>query len=135
MRRPEQRLWDRFRNAAKGHLRLERVENIVTVGMPDVLSLSKGAVAWVELKSALVYPARNTTAVLGNKGLSIEQRNWHNDWARWGGKSYLLVGVASTDVYLIGGQQSDAVNTFTREELEKHALANDWSSVISRLKT
>lgn len=133
MRRPEQRLWDRFRNAAKGELRLERVENVVAVGMPDVLSLGAGAVTWVELKSVPSHPVRPSTPVLGNRGLSVEQRNWHLDWMRWGGKSYVLVGVG-TSLYLISGDAADIVNTFNREDLEENSLASDWPSIISRLK-
>lgn len=135
MRTTEQRLWDRFRSALGSRIRLERVENVVTVGMPDVISLVDAAVRWVELKAVEDYPARASTPVLGDKkGLSRDQRNWHLDWARWGGTSFALIGVGSRDLYLIPGRLADHINKMNRQELIDFAAARDWAQIYEALK-
>jgi hypothetical protein len=131
MRRPEQRLWDRMRDALSHEVRLERVENVVTTGMPDVVACVNGKVSWIELKSVEEFPSRATTPVLGNKsGLRQEQKNWHMDWARWGGRSYVLIGVGSKQLFLMSGGLADFVNAMPRGELEKHSLAETWLDVF-----
>jgi len=128
MRKQEQRLWDRMRHALNGRLRLERIENIVTTGMPDVLSTCKHT-AFVELKAVDEPPVRETTRVLGAKGLSIDQRNWHLDFTRWGGCSYILIGVGAKQLFMITGRKADLVNEMTMEELRMNSLANNWNDV------
>ena len=135
MRTTEQRLWDRFRSSLGSKIRLERVENMVTVGMPDVISLVESSVCWVELKAVVDYPARATTPVLGDKkGLSREQRNWHHDWWRWGGVSFVLIGVGSHDLYLIRGKFADQINKMNQQSLIDFAVARDWAEVYEALK-
>ncbi len=135
MRTTEQRLWDRFRSSLGSKIRLERVENIVTVGMPDVISLVEASVCWVELKAVEDYPARASTQVLGDKrGLSREQRNWHLDWARWGGVSFVLIGVGSRDLYLIHGALADQINAMNKQALIDFATAREWAQIYEALK-
>lgn len=134
MRKPEQRLWDRMRNALGTLTRLERVENVVTVGMPDVVSCVEGSVVWVELKAVEVFPHRPSTAVLGNKGLSREQKNWHLDWARWGGRSYVLIGVGSKHLFLISGVHADEINDMPHNELLLHSCAESWPAILEVIK-
>ena len=58
MRLKEQRLWDAMRKAAPKGVWLQRVENIVVDGMPDVYAVeTEGGACWVELK-APVRPKR-----------------------------------------------------------------------------
>lgn len=128
MRKTEQRLWDRMRRALNGRVRLERIENIVTSGMPDVLATCNH-VAFVELKAVETPPAREMTRVLGDKGLSIEQRNWHLDFARWGGCSYILIGIGTEHLFMINGRRADEVNGMNMSELKKHSLVSDWDDV------
>jgi len=128
MRKPEQKLWDRMRRALIGRVRLERIENIVTSGMPDVLSTCDH-VAFVELKAVVSPPVRDTTRLLGEKGLSIEQRNWHLDFARWGGCSYVLIGIGVSHLFMISGRHADLINYMTIDELKKHSVASNWNDV------
>ena len=123
MRKTERRLWDRMRRALNGRVRLERIENIVTNGMPDVLATCNH-VAFVELKAVEAPPVREMTRVLGDKGLSIEQRNWHLDFARWGGCSYILIGVGIEHLFMINGRRADEVNNMSMSELKKHSLGS-----------
>ena len=72
-----------MRRAIGKDVRLERIENVVGVGTPDVLACCH-ITAFVELKAVDAPPVRETTRVLGDKGLSRDQRNWHVDWHQWG---------------------------------------------------
>jgi hypothetical protein len=133
MRKKEQRLWDRMRAAksAAPSVRLERIENLVGVGTPDVIALRSGQVTWVELKSVDAFPVKATTRVLGAKGLSTAQRNWHYEWHAHEGRSLILVGVGTINIYAIPGFLADAVNEMSRLDLEKHSIANDWTALFN----
>jgi hypothetical protein len=133
MRKQEQRLWDRMR-AAKvtvPNVRLERIENLVGVGTPDVIALRSGQVTWVELKSVDDFPAKAATRVLGAKGLSTAQRNWHYEWYAHEGRSIVLVGVGSSNIYAIPGFLADAVNGMSRIDLEKYSIAQSWTDLFN----
>lgn len=135
MRKPEQRLWDRFSsNCSSRGLWLQRVENGLVDGMPDVLSISKftGKVCWIELKYA-IEPARPTTPLLTDaRGLSIEQRNWHLNWCKHSGTSYLLVGTEKRTL-LIRGEYADVVNSMPVCDLIELACAHDWQGIKQEL--
>ncbi len=137
MRLKEQRLWDRFNANMKKRpwLKLERVENLVGVGFPDVVAIAAGGlVAMVELKAVDAAPARATTALLGDKaGASREQRNWHLEWARLGGNSYFLVGVGSNVNLLVPGKLHDQVNLLPLAALIDAACATNWNEIYSEL--
>lgn len=130
MRKTEQRLWDRMREALGRKLRLERIENIVNVGTADVFSLANGRVTPVELKAVESYPARAATRVLGDKGLSREQRNWHLSWRQNGGSSLILIGVGSHDMFVVPGALADLVNDMNAEELAQHSVAQNWQQLF-----
>lgn len=138
MRKTEQRLWDRMRKhaaaAADRRVRLERVENLVGVGMPDVLAIYRGQVTWCELKSVDAFPARDTTRVLGPKGASVAQRNWHHDWYLHGGRSIIVVGVGTSFLVAIPGFLADAVNEMSRQELRDNCIAQGYDGLMAYLK-
>lgn len=137
MRKTEQRLWDRMRKHAAAlapKLRLERVENLVGVGMPDVLAIASGRVSWLELKSVDAYPVREFSRVLGaTKGLSVAQRNWHYEWYAHSGKSFIVVGVGPADVFAIPGVLGDAINFMTRKDLQRQCVADSWATLFEQL--
>ena len=134
MRKQEQRLWDRMRaKAVAPRVRLERIENLVNVGTPDVIALSHGQVTWIELKAVGAFPVKAATRVLGVKGLSVSQRNWHYGWYAEGGRSLILIGVGPTTIYAIPGFLADAVNDMPRGDLEKYAVAVDWDFLFAYL--
>jgi hypothetical protein len=123
MRLKEQRLWDRMRSNLLRHsgggLQLQRIENMVGNGIPDVLACRASKVTFMELKVASGIPVRATTSLLGDaEGLNAEQRNWHLDWAKHGGRSWVVIGVAGTDLHwAIEGRHADKINGATLADL------------------
>lgn len=133
MRKPEQRLWDRLRKAAAGRIHAERIENVVGVGRPDVDTLVAGSFVPVELKQVAAWPVRHSTRVLGDKGLSQQQKNWHLIWRLWGGTSLIVVGVGD-EIYAFSGQHADRVNEFSRAQFDLYAIAKSMAEVIEKLE-
>lgn len=133
-RKPEQRLWDRLRKAAANRIHTERIENIVGVGRPDVDTLCAGSFVPVELKQVDGWPKRAATRVLGDKGLSQDQKNWHLTWRRWGGDSLIVVGVGQ-DVYAFGGAMADYVNGYNTDQFRAAALLTGMEQIIEFLES
>lgn len=133
MRKKEQRLWDRMRRALTGKVRLERIENVVSVGTPDLLCLANGKTSMVELKAVEDWPARATTRVLGSQGLSVDQKNWHHDWTRNGGTSFIIIGVGKIEVFAMEGRWADFVNDFAQEQLRQNSSAIGWDDISKLL--
>lgn len=122
-RKKEQLLWDRMHsNLRNRKLLLQRVENMAGVGDPDVRVLRKGRVTYCELKVASRLPVREATPLLGDEGLSVEQRNWHLEWIAHGGRSMIIVGVRGTAMHwALWGNRAEAVNRMTVAELSRYA--------------
>lgn len=79
-RKSEAKLWDLVKNLNKNHY-FERIESSTVRGIPDVHAVMNGQMFWLELKS-------NNSK---NWGVSKWQINWHVDYQRAGGKSFILV--------------------------------------------
>lgn len=135
MRLPEQKFWDRTRRALAPQLHIERVENLVDVGTPDLLVLAPtNVVTPTELKAALKWPARSTTRVLsGSQQLNVDQKNWHLTWQQNGGRSAILVGVGSTEQFLFSGKWGDDLNDMTEAQMRANGLS-DWRAILEWLK-
>lgn len=133
MRLPEQRLWDAMRNNSPANLWLQRIENLVGVGMPDVLATTYGGrTAWVELKCARL-PARAATPVLGAAGLSAAQVAWHLKAATMNAPSYVLVRDDKRQLYLLPGRVASRINAMCRAELHDASVAASWSEISAAL--
>ena len=121
VRLPEQKLWDRMRKGLAGfHIYLERLENMVGSGLPDVLTLKKGRTCFIELKVARDgIPARRNTPLLGNDdGLRLEQRNWLLNWSKKGGRSLVVISIAGSKQHIaINGGYGDRINKMSYTEL------------------
>jgi hypothetical protein len=121
MRKSEQLLWDRLkrcRDLRAPMLYMERMENRLGEGRPDIDTLWRGRFVPVELKQVDAYPARSNTPVLGSRGLNQQQVNWHLSWRQHGGTSLILVGVRDAQsLYLVNGSQADDLNRLSRAEL------------------
>ena len=150
----EQKLWDAMRqnfmlaiNASTVsceplRLRLERVENMVGDGTPDVLVLCDGLVTWCELKAVDALPRRATTRVLGSDGLNWDQRNWHMSWLAAGGRSLIVIGIGAGRermCFAVEGRHGEAVNDMTFGDLTKRAVAMGmgltfWPHLLRYLK-
>lgn len=139
MRLPEQRLWQRLRErAVAARIYVDRVENVVVSGFPDVHGMPPvpGGRAWLlEMKSAPPR-ARSTTPAFGAAyGLEPEQVAWHLRYARRHGRSYVLGAVYGTKrVWLLRGADAELFNDLTPEELSDVAEADTWNGIIEVLK-
>lgn len=140
MKLPEQRLWSRARvNLAAHKVWMERVENLVSVGTPDVHGVARGRAFWMENKAVDAAPARATTALLRrDRNLSREQINWHVDYTRMGGNSFVLIGVGSHEAFLLPGALAPKINDMTYTAVTVAACARvarpaDWEHVARML--
>lgn len=101
--------------------RVDRIENVVIAGMPDVNLCITGTECWIEQKSPK-EPKRTTTKMFGsNHKLSVDQMNWFLRQRNAGGKAYVLI-VSDKRWLLIDGIHADKVNDMTVPELIEVAL-------------
>ena len=115
--------------------RMDRVENGVVEGMPDVSTTAAGIDVWLELKYVAKWPSRSNTRVLGDRGLRAEQINWHLRHARAGGNSWILVGVGK-EMYLARGADAQDVNGWVSEDWFKKAhKIISWEDMYKKLYT
>lgn len=128
MREKEQRLWDRMSRNAPSHLVfLQRVEDMLGAGIPDVFAKHKHGryLIPIELKAVDDFPARATTRVFGDEGLAQSQKNWLMEFSRFKGHALILCSVgrdARVYHWAIPGFFHDEFNNMTREELDVRAL-------------
>lgn len=132
MRKPEQRLWDRLRQGLNGQCYLERVENVVNPGRPDVDAMVNGITIPLELKSIEAWPQRKSTPVLGKKnGLNKNQLNWWLRWRWFGGRGFIVVSVHD-ESFAISSDLSDQINSFTRAHFESRRVT--WAEFVVQIK-
>lgn len=151
MRKAEQRLWDSMlRNKPRGFW-LNRIENIVEAGTPDVYVVAPPIAwarptsadtrtrveqrdCWVELK-AVDRPKRDATRYLGpKKGLRVDQISFHAKAASVGLRTYVLIRDQYLDLYLIEGRHAKEINDWSFKNFPKYTLAHDWKSVYGELE-
>lgn len=134
MRLKEQRLWDRLSaNLKHRTLWLRRIENRVGEGDPDVNALCNGIFTAIELKSVESWPVRDATPVLGRKGLSVAQRNWHMKCKQHRGRSIIVVGVGGEIILAVDGSWHDQINHMTRPEMLREAFAVGYGEIAFSL--
>lgn len=122
-RDPEQLLWDRMRaglqrNANLNELFLQRVEVQHEEGLPDLFALREGRVTPIELKVGRIPAHRDTTVLPPRRGLSVEQRNWHVNWANHGGKSMIIIA-AQDEHFAVRGCDVDEINDCNYAQLRR----------------
>ena len=134
MRLPEQRLWDTMKRNAPEEAWLQRVENVVIDGMPDVYVAIARRTSWVELKAPKM-PKRSTTPLMGDKqGLNINQIGWHLVAAQNGVRSFVLVrDVERLCLLLLQGRLAKHINQLTLDEAKKLSVASDWQGIFQKL--
>lgn len=134
MRLKEQKLWDTMRRNAPKHLVMERMENAVGSGMPDVFVFwPLGKQVWVELK-APKRPKRQSTPLMGEKeGLRQSQKNWIKRHANMGFDAWILIRDDSGELFLIHGEHADEVNDYTIHDLTDHTEAKTWVEVFQTI--
>lgn len=112
------------KNLPQGNDRLDRVENVVLTGMPDINFCSGGVECWIEMKSPK-EPKRSTTRLFGsNHRLSQDQMNWFKRQSSAGGKGFVLIATDKRWI-LLGGGLADHINNMTVDELVDNAC---WST-------
>lgn len=96
--------------------RLDRIENAVVTGMPDINMCIGGTEVWIEQKSPK-EPVRSTTPLFGsNHKISQEQANWFLRQRKAGGKAYFLIATDKRWM-LLPGFLADEINKMTVPEL------------------
>ncbi len=115
-------------NLAPRGVGMERVENMVGGGTPDMHAVCAGVMTWCELKEVEQLPVRATTPLLGNKGLRTEQRNWHLWYVQRGGRVVTIVG-AQKEVLLVEGRYSDELNSMPLQRIRQVAAATGWNEI------
>ena len=98
--------------------RIDRVENPIVPGMPDVsCCLRPGVEFWLEIKSP-TEPVKLSTALLGRRSHPVlqSQINWFRTQIQAGGLAFFLI---DTDVrrMLIHGRHVEKINDMTVNEL------------------
>jgi hypothetical protein len=110
--------------------RIDRIENLCVLGMPDVNLCIEGNETWIEIKSPK-EPKKSTTPLFGsNHKLELEQRNWIKRQIDSGGKAFVLIR-SDKRCMLVCGSHADVINEKTVEELIAIAL---WHAPVPTKK-
>lgn len=131
MRKNEQRIWDTMRRNCPPDIWLERVENLVGEGIPDVRAMRKGGVeVWLELKYA-TRPKRITTPLLRG-AIRTSQKNWHEKHAQFGGVSFIVVRDSMKALYLIPGALVRELDDLTFNDIRAEFQLESWNHLFKR---
>ena len=125
--KPEARLWQVMKDkmGLPGLDRLDRVENAVISGQPDVNGCLAGEDVWVELK-APTEPKRATTVLMtsnGNHPLLQSQINWFARQRQAGGIAFILVRTDKRMMLVDGTKHADDFNKWTVSEMVTNSIA------------
>ena len=133
MRQREQRLWDAMRKAAPRGAWLQRIENVVGDGMPDVFVCGAGGgCCWVELK-APVRPARLSTPLLGSAQLRRSQINWLAKAAALRLRAHVLIRDDKRTLYLVPAACAETLNGMPLDAVAQASMACDWRNIYREL--
>ena len=99
--------------------RTNRLENLVSEGMPDVnCCLILGYEVWIEIKSP-TEPKRPSTSLFGsNHNVSQEQKNWFKEQVDAGGRCYFFIDT-DRNRFLVHGKWADALNELTVAQIRE----------------
>ena len=130
-RQLEARVFERLRErVCRPTDRVQRVENGLVSGMPDVNYCMAGTEGWIEIK-APTEPARDTTALFGsNHQVSIEQINWFHRQHMARGLAWLFIGTKKRLMLINGSRVAVAerkINSMTVVQLERIAT---WKTLL-----
>ena len=119
----ESGLWKRIKKA-NPDAHLERIENSVGVGTPDVNFCTSDASGWIELKYLEPTPTGHYNLSL--KKYPTHQRNWHADYLKLANPySFvaLLVGIGEHNFWLMG-RQAVVLTRFSLGEITEWSFAD-----------
>jgi len=130
VRKAEQRLWDTLRRRAPREAWIQRLENIVGEGWPDVYAVGTARRAvWIELK-APTRPKRSTTPLLGRQGLNPDQINWHLKAHSHGIPTFVLARDDTGELFLFPGEHAAKINGFDISTARLFSVADNWSDIF-----
>lgn len=138
MKGGEARLWQRMRAGIVDQCFVQRIENMVGEGVPDVVLHSRcdGKEAWCELKYRPEAPARTTTPIFkGDHGLRPEQVSWIHGRAAVGARIY-IIGQCDNSLWLIHGRHARELEAMTITDLMLvadflgAAKRTDWNGLL-----
>jgi len=126
----EKSTYGRFRSNLLSRVnRIDRVENLIVPGMPDVNCCfgnghpfaDGGTEFWIEIKTPR-EPVRATTPLFGsNHPIGRDQINWHRYHAQCGGRSFFLIDT-NKRLLLMSGARAEEINGMTVGELVAASL-------------
>lgn len=131
MRKPEQRVYDAMKANCADGVRLERIENAVGSGLPDVHCLRHGVTRWVELK-ALKQPKRANTPLFKKKTMRRDQVAWHLSYNSAGGRSFILARDDKRVLYLFPGYLAGDLREFPHKTCEQFIVMN-WEVAFAEI--
>lgn len=121
MTKPETIFWKKLRKKLPrgSHAHIIRVENPAHPGTPDVNMCINGVEVWPELKRVKDFPKGEDTPVFTGV-MRAEQRLWHKERSKAGGRSYLVGLVESEEViYVIPGSYIMEFEKMSRKRLDE----------------
>src|SRR4030067_3341550 len=124
----ENALWKRMRAGVIENCFVQRIENMVGAGVPDVLLHDRvtGKEAWVELKYRPLRPKRPGAVLFsGDYGLRPDQQAWIYGRATAGVNAWILAQCGD-DLYLVHGVHARGL-----EGMDAEALRNNCAWVTS----
>jgi hypothetical protein len=134
------------KNVCRMRDRIERIENVMVNGMPDVNYCIQGVEGWIEIKSP-VEPKKSSTRLLlsnGNHPVSQDQKNWFFKQSVAGGNVFLLIATDKRWILVDNNvvNCNHEINNMSVEGLllrklwsaEKPIKAESWEQLIMCLK-
>ena len=118
--KPEQRGYQWLRKHITPPSRVDRIENLMVLGMPDVnIKLVNCPEFWVEIK-APNEPVRTTTPLIGgrNHGVSQDQKNWFLRQHKARGHAFFLL-CTNKRTLLVPGLYADELNSMTLAQVRQ----------------
>lgn len=120
----EARLWQRAKEGLGPFFFLQRVENLVGEGVPDVILHCRktGVCVFLELKYRPELPILGKTPVFkGAYGLRPAQTAWIY-WRAKAGAKICVLGRSGDNLWLIPGNLALSLDKFTRDDLDREAI-------------
>lgn len=128
MRHAEAKLWQSVKaKMRKPCDRLDRIENGISSGAPDVNGCLSGEDVWMELKSPQRTPKRATTALMncaGNHPLLQTQINWFARQRQASGIAFILVRTEHHLILVDGTKHCDHFNSWPLTTMISEAIVS-----------
>lgn len=128
MRQAEQRLWDTMKRNRPRHVWMERVENLMNDGDPDVNVYSPNKVCFVELK-APIAPASPQSLLLRKGDVRLSQINWHLKAATMNLNHFFLLRDSLRSLFLIPGGYIAREPVITTARTKELSIASTWTEI------